>query len=82
MKESNMLQKEIAKASINWSIKSHEKDWNILDFIASLSGLYLQSLCIFKATLFGIAPQLIRKLWHWLLIGKVYYIVVKFVDSQ
>lgn len=38
---------------------------------------------IFKATLFGIALQLIRKLWHLLLFGKLFHIaVVKFVDSH
>lgn len=38
---SKKLQKEIAKAFINQSIKSHKKELNALDFFASLSGLYL-----------------------------------------
>lgn len=43
----------------------------------------LSILSISKATLFGIVPQLIRKLWHLLLLGKLFHIaVVKFVGSR
>lgn len=46
-------------------------------------GPFLYLVFFFKATLFGLALQLIRKLWHLLLLGKLFHIaVVKFVDSH